>query len=200
MIPIARNRSTRRRRRIGPVVIASDDFNRTPGAAIQTGHSDWSLYSGANAIITSAGRCRPSTAGTVIYGHAGTYPDDYDVGLDVTVLTADQVAAGPIARLVNVSNFYHARYNRNGSIWELYRWVGGAATLLGSVGESLPNGSTRRCVIRCRGSNIWLIVDGTTAIGPVVDSNIASGVAGFRIIGPTTDSVGTHIDNWMASI
>lgn len=179
-------------------IIASDDFNRTAGNWIETGHSGWVPQVGTG-IITSALRCRQLVTGaTILYRHVGSYPDDYDVGLDLAILSSDLCASGPVARMASGNTYYHGRYNRNGSVWELYRWLSGATTLLGSVGEAIPNGTTRRCVIRCKGDSISLIVDGVTIIGPITDSGIASGSAGLRMTGTNADTLGVHVDNFEA--
>jgi hypothetical protein len=59
----------------------------------------------------------------------------------------------------------------------LYKVVGGSFTQLGTDAAACSSGQTLR--ITCNGTAISVSVNGSTVIGPVTDSGIASGRAGI---------------------
>lgn len=178
-------------------VIASDDFNRTPGDAISAGYP-WTLVSGSTVVISSGQRAYVTTNTTTLYTQSSViYPADYEVSLDVFRLSAGGYSAGPIGRASSSTEFYHARYDTNAGAWQLYQF--GPTVLLGSWPESLSMGVPRRVTLRMIDDQISMLVDGVTRVAVTNSVHASGGVAGFRALGQGTNSTGMHIDNWSAN-
>lgn len=177
-------------------IVASDDFDRTPGDAISVGYP-WTLASGSTVVISSGQRAYVTTNTATLYTQSGVvYPDDYEVSLDLFRLSAGGYSAGPIGRVSSSSAFYHARYDTNSGAWQLYQF--GPAVLLGSWSESVAVGAYRRLTLRMVGDQISMLVDGVERVTATNSVHSAGGVAGFRVLGMGTNTTGMHIDNWIA--
>lgn len=160
-------------------------------------------------VITNTGRCRPLSVrpnGSFYYASGLPLGADYRVIADITKLSALPLASMDIvARIsLNTDTRYGARYStENTPGWTMYKVVGGTSAALGSqFNDTIPDGTTRQMELRVRGSDIQLLVDGTSRIS-VTDSSITLpgvvGVGGVNIGGTATDSTGLAMDNFNAS-
>lgn len=189
---------------------ASDTFTGTEGAELSAYDAAWTRHTSytINSEI-AANRVRQSASlGSSAYWHSGTPANaDYSVSADLFFKETNggSGSAGPIGRADTAANtFYHARYFGSASdAWQLYKFVAGTATLLGSSAQAITDETSHNCVLRMVGTTIELYKDGEgTALISVTDSAItAAGKAGFRFFDNTTtpsDVVGIHIDNFSA--
>jgi len=126
--------------------------------------------------------------GMLLDGNSATTATDYKVSTRF-VRTGGSGTVGLVGRLTNTSNFYHARvYFGN---LQLYKWVNGTATSLGSVACGYVNGQTWTLEMTLKGSEITAsLYDSTGALNSTItrtDSSLAFGVAGLRAQPGTAD-------------
>ena len=186
----------------------SDSFGGTENTTLSTYNAAWTRHTSytGNSEIAS-GRVRPSGTATSAYWHSGSPANaDYSVSADLLMKEANGGVAsvGVIGRIDTAANtFYMARYSGNtDDAWQLYKFVAGTATLLGSSAAALTDETSHNCLLRMVGTTIGLYVDGSsTATVSVTDSAItAAGKAGIRMLanGTPDDTNGIHIDNFSA--
>lgn len=189
---------------------ASDTFTGTEGTELSAYAAAWTRHTSytINSEI-AANRARQSASlGGSAYWHSGTPASaDYSVSADLFFKETNggTSGAGPIGRVDTAANtFYHARYiGSTADAWQLYKFVAGATTLLGSSAQAITDETSHNCKLRMVGTTIEVYVDGgATALISVTDSAIAAaGKAGLRFFDNTTtpsDTVGIHIDNFSA--
>ena len=86
---------------------------------------------------------------------------------------------------------------RNGTGWQLFKYVAGTATQLGStVTAAYSAGVTHTAKLTCNGSAISLHVDGVLTIGPIADTAITAAGFGGILAASDSDSDGVHLDNF----
>jgi hypothetical protein len=132
--------------------------------------------------------------------------DDQLMALSVTALdnstSIRSVEAGAAARFATGADTFYAAYlRRNNTVdrVELFKFVGGAATELGTktVTHALPD----EVAVRVEGSNVSALIDGVTEIGPVTDTAIPSGTrAGlFAFVNVNLSDGSAKGDGWSAT-
>lgn len=105
--------------------------------------------------------------------------NQYDVSIDITKGTGTPRALGVIARYVDFSNFYHARYDSVAQAYRIRKKVSGAYTELATFGEALPSGTdTFKFEIRNAAKKIYY--GGVEKCSTVDDALTADGVVGFQ--------------------
>ena len=188
---------------------ASGSFTGSDGTTLSTHDAAWSLhpsYSGLCQI--AANRLRPSSTSTSAYYHSGTPASaDYSVSSDLFAKDTDagNSYTGVIGRVSTSANtFYMARYS-GGAIdgWELFKFVAGTATQLGSTSsQSLTDETSHNIKLEMVGTAIKLYKEGSgSALLSSTDSAITSaGKAGIRSLNGVDpgDATGLHLDNFSA--
>lgn len=189
---------------------ASATFTGTDGTELSVADANWvkHAFNSAYDFVIVGNRVRHLSTTAVAsseYYHTGTPASaDYSVSADLYIASAagGDNGNGVAARLDPAAlTFYFARYNGAGDVWQMYKWVAGSATQLGSnVAESLSASTTHEVRLECAGTAIKLYKQGSaTASISVTDSSItAAGKAGLYMRGTGSDSAGIHIDNFSA--
>jgi hypothetical protein len=178
--------------------IANDDFTDTDGTALESHTADsgatWTKHtaSATGATINSnklAGNL--NTTAALYYASAVPASADYAVQATVTLTTAASALSGIAGRMdTTAQTFYLLRYN--GADYQLYKFVAGTATVIGSYTAAESNGAVRVLKLVMFGTSIYGYVDGVLRIA-VTDSAItAAGRAGVRLGNTATiDSLDT---------
>jgi hypothetical protein len=163
-------------------------------------HGDTTTYNDTAQVIGADDRVH-GFGNTAYYYDVAPPSADYYVQADFFIASVISVNTAIAGRMdTSVNTMYVARIN-NGTSWELRKIVTGTQTTLGSPSTnqipSVGNSATVRLVMT--GSNISLMVNGVTEVGPVSDSAItAAGRAGVRFIGVQSSTTGYHLDNFSA--
>ena len=193
--------------------IASDTFTGTSGTELHAYDANWTehtSYSSGNLILSDANAVRRDTTNTSLYYHSATPPSaDYSVSADLFAKGAngDDSNTGVCGRVSTSANtFYMARFafiSAGTWGWQLYKFVGGTPTQLGSSStDTLADESTTNIKLEMNGTAIKLYKAGSgTATISATDSAItAAGKAGIRFAGVTaeTNTTGMHITSWTA--
>lgn len=151
-------------------------FSGTGGAALPAG---WSGVTGLNAITLTS-----NEASNIVGGAGGArwttnaMPNDGIVQITVgsVVSTTTDEGVGPAARVATAAQtMYFGQTNTHET--RLYKCVATTFTQLGSDGVACATGDTLAIVFT--GTSISLKKNGTTIVGPVTDSSIASGQGGM---------------------
>lgn len=189
------------------VTVVSDTFTDTSGTVLSSHTPDvggsWvrhPSYSSATMVISNANRCRKdgSSAGACYYQNIDPGSDDYTVQLTVRIVSTAASALGPAARVsASANTMYLCRYLMDSAIWQLYKFVSGTATLLGSWSETLSSGDERVVRLVVASGSQSVVIDGVTRI-TATDTGITDrGYAGIRdgtAVGHS-DTTGAHCDN-----
>lgn len=187
---------------------ASDAFTGTDGTELSVHDAAWSLAfsTNSNTAALIGNRVRRvstgSTSSIARYVHSGSPASaDYSVSLTYRVVTATNEFTGVTGRSSEVAEtFYMARYINSSALWQLYKFVTGTATLLGSFSQTLTVDTDYVLTLRMIGTTISLEVDGVERVS-VTDSDISdAGKAGIRFAGAVnaSDTTGYHFDNFSA--
>lgn len=150
-------------------------------------------------VIFGYPSCRLSAASGTVYSSGtpgnGAYASgvpassEYDVEADVS----DPASTGIAGRTsTTATTFYHAR--NNGTEWQLYKFVSGTATLLGSYADSYSG--TKRLKLQIRDAAKKVFVDGVERISSGDNSITDAGRAGIRLI---LNNTVPRIDNFLAT-
>lgn len=160
-------------------------------------------------VLSVASRARDngsSPNGSFYYASGLPGSADYSVSANITKLSALPTAVLDVLARVSstTDDRYGARYSTLGTPgWSLYKVVKGVGAGLGSAfTDTIPNGDTRTVMLRVRGSDIQVFVDGTSRIS-VTDSSLTLagrvGIGGANISAAGTDSTGLALDNFAAT-
>jgi len=182
--------------------IVNDTFSETEDTTLasHTGEvgATWvshpSYATGAAVVEASGDKVYFNTNSTCYYASGAPPSADYSVFATIYVQSnGASLSAGVIGRASTSANtFYLARYGGTSSGWQLYKFVNGSATQLGStVVQSLSLSGSYSIELRMEGTSIKLFVDGAETIS-ATDSDIAdAGKVGIRGLG-VTDSTGGY--------
>lgn len=178
---------------------AVDLFTDTNGVSLPTHDTAWvkhGSYTGNMEIYTN--RAIHSDANPALfYRTESPINANYTVSVDLYCVTSTGYE-GAVGRVNTAANtFYMGRYYQSVGAAQLYKFVGGTATQLGSnYSVSYSSGNTPNYKLSMDGDQITLIIDSVTRIGPVTDTSItAAGKSGIRGAGSTT-TTGFHYDNF----
>jgi hypothetical protein len=161
---------------------ATDDFNRANGGL----GANWTTTTSEDAPLINTNEARNST-GVLTGGGArytgalaggGAWPaDQYSEIIVGSVVsgTSDEGVGGACRIASGAQTHYLAQTNTTQT--RLYKAVAGTFTQLGSDGAACVTGDALRLI--CSGTSISVTKNGSTIIGPVSDSAIASGDAGI---------------------
>lgn len=180
---------------------ASDNFNGVGGTELSAHNPAWTRHTAytVNSEILN-NRLKQSATGTSAYWHSGTPINaNYTVDADIYVVT-NSLYTGVIGRVDTTANtFYHHRYFQSTGAYQLYKFVTGTPTQLGSDSTAtLVATNSYGIQLKMNGTDIEGLVGGVSKIGPITDSAItAKGKAGIRGSGGFLAS-GYHLDNFSA--
>ena len=190
---------------------ASDAFTNAAGTALPTHDAAWALhvsYTGS-AVITDVNSARTNTAaGTgALYYHSGAPATaDYTVTADLLFKDANggNGIAGVVGRVDTAANtMYMARYaGLTSDAWQLYKFVAGTATLLGSSAAAITDETSHNVKLEMVGSAIKLFKSGEgTAAVSVTDTAItAAGKSGIFVYNSANanNTSGIQVDTFSA--
>lgn len=199
--------SLRRRKREGAnsvVDIFRDTFTDADGTALASHTPDlggaWTKNAHANYIsggfTVQANRIWDTTARAAFYTPAAAGAD-YRVKATIVRLSDDNsTSIGVCARMVtNADTFYYFRYNNSGDVYQLFSWVAGVGTQIGSnVAGSVVNGVGVDIMLDVVGSTITGYVDGVAVVSGTDTAISAAGRPGIRGSGAMTTTTGLHYD------
>ncbi len=172
-------------------VLATDTFTGTDATSPTS--ANWATQSGLGGV-----EIRSNQASNVGGSNSGqrytavSAPDDQYVKCTIvkTIATADQ-GPGPAARMAaGATTFYFGQCNTTDI--RLYKVVANAFTQLGSTAGAVAVNDIIE--LDCVGTAITLKKNGSTIIGPITDSAIATGSAGIWIGGLSADDCA--VDTW----
>ena len=188
------------------------DFNGTAGDTLQTYNSGFSLANSTTGsmAITAAGRLRRNSTSNYNYTYSTQTPSsaDYWVEADFFFETTTRTERFGITGRNSTSalTFYLARVATNASSTanvQLWKWVAGTATQLGSsYAITISGDPTFKIRLDMSGSTIRVLVDGVERISVTDTSITAAGRIGFYGSPDTDtfgDTTGFHLDNYDAS-
>lgn len=180
---------------------ASDLFTDTNGVSLPTHDANWTKHGSytGNMEIFSNRTIHSDTNTALFYRSESPTNANYTVSSDLYCAT--YTGYDGVAGRVNTGadTFYMGRHYVSAGAWQLYKFVGGSPTQLGSnYSISYSPGNQPNCLLRMDGDQISVDIDSVTRIGPVTDTSItAAGKAGIRGNGSTT-TTGFHYDNFSA--
>lgn len=191
-------------------ISSSDSFTDTTGTLLSAHTSStgttWTVQGGSNttAQISASGTVRRGAAGTAAY-YTSAVPLSADYLLEADVVVKSLLAgdfAGVIGRVdttgTGSGTFYTARYNVDLGRWELYRFVNGGQTNLGTFAQVLTSGQSYRVGLDMHGSTISVLVNGAVVV-TVTDTGITTagraGVRFFNNASAGSDTTALHLDN-----
>ena len=166
----------------------TDAFTDTDGTALASHLSDqgnsWvnHVISGSNAAAIQNNRVQTSTNGASIY-YLNVIPasNDYDVECQIVHNGTGADTGGLVGRLSTSSaDMYIVAYVNTFSQWQLYRYVGGLPSLIGSYSGDSPSGTTRTVRLSMTGTTIRVLIDPVQRIS-VTDSFITTGRGGLAV-------------------
>ena len=148
------------------------------------------------------GRVYQSNTDTTVYCRDDVQPPttDYDVSASLYFASGSgSPSVGVCGRMAGPGGaaltFYQARIVNNGSGIVLARFINGATVTLSSVAYSAPAGAEPKLVLRMKGDQLSVLLDGVVVVGPITDSNItAAGYAGIRMASASGNQI--RIDNF----
>lgn len=145
----------------------------------------WIRHPGSStgSISLTAGYVTANTTNTSEYYASGAPASaDYDVEATFQCISASTKGyrVGIHGRMdANLRTHYHARYIANTSLWTLYSFVDGAATVLGTYSDALTANAQRLVKLQMRGSAIKVFIDGVERISTTNTAITAAGRAGL---------------------
>lgn len=195
---------------------ASDSFTGTAATELSAYNADWTehgSYASGQLVISDANRLRAGVNASSLYYHSGTPASaDYSVSADIFAKETDGGThnAGVVGRVNTGANtFYNARYlGQTTDAWQLFKFVAGVATQLGSSStQSLTDETSYNVKLEMIGSSstaVKLYKEGSgSATISVTDSSspiTAAGKAGIRLLpnDAPSNTTGLHMDNFSA--
>jgi hypothetical protein len=201
-----------------PAEFLSEDFTGTAGATLQARSPAWTKHaaSGTDAVISSANRVRIGAGQRAVY-LAQTTPAtaDYVVSADVYISSLLQNdLAGVIARASPTLDTYYfaglVQFNllSLGLVqtrrFEVWKYVGGLYVVLATYDDLPSANTTRRVQLEVVGNTLFASLDGVQRAVVLDTSTTSTGQAGIVLGVPggstQSDSAGTHLDNFSASM
>lgn len=190
-------------------VFATETFDGVEDTELSAHNAAWSKAFGVTQNCQIANnRLRGTVAaatGSHGYVHSGTPASaDYSVSADIVMVSAVGNEVGVIGRCAaDASTMYHARHTGSTGTIQLFKFVAGTSTQLGTgITHALTAGTSVNLRLEMIGSTISVYRDGNaTPIISVTDTAIAAaGKAGVRLrcVATPSDTAGLHIDNFVA--
>ena len=179
----------------------ADTFTDTNAVLLQNhtgeGGLTWTKHSSASQdcqIATNRIRVSANTGTALYYCSWVPLGPEYDIDFSISELTDNNTNnIGVCARVdVGANTFYTARYTANSNNWELFKFVAGTPTSLGAWGQTIGVGP-HLGKLEIRNATKKLFVAGVERISSGDNVITATGRAGIRGSGTTTDSTGIHL-------
>lgn len=190
----------------------TDSFTDTSGTLLEAHTADsgqsWIEHPTATAgshVISDENRLRTAVAASVYYLNGAPASAEYDVVADhfVKSIINNNVGIGQAGRMnATAATFYHVRYNQQTVLlqWELYKFVAGTATLLGTFPQTLTVGQSYNVRLVIRDAYKAVEIDGVERIRSTDNAITAAGFAGLRSSVAETNTNGIHLDNFSAAL
>ena len=188
----------------GVAPFAFDDFTGADLAAINGRSAPigglWAQHASypASGAITAN---RMFTSGTACAYLAAVPPTpNYVVSSRLIFLSDNNSHAIGVAGRIDVAanTMYHVRFNTSGNAWELFKFVTGAATSLGTSAASFVVGQNSLLELSMINTSIAVFLDGVLIISATDAAISAAGKAGFRGNGTGDVGIGVHMDDFRA--
>lgn len=157
--------------------LASDNFTRANSTGLGT---NWSVVTGQGSfdIVSDTAAAHDHTVDSVEFYNAIPWSNDHysevTVGL---VRSTDGAGVGPVTRASASANTFYRAYATGAGNIHLSRRVAGTGASIATVAGSVSTGDKLRLVVA--GTSLYVYKNGALVIGPVTDTNIASGNAGM---------------------
>lgn len=182
--------------------LLNDSFTGTGGTELSVYSSSWVKHPVNNGNISiQNNRGRGGGTGPILYrNNTPPVSADYSVEADLYYAGIHSGALSILARMDDtVATFYMLRVAINSSPikLELYKFVGGVATLLAGdviVGGSV--GTTYTTKLDVKGSTIKAYLNGSLIYNVADTSITAAGFAGLRDYAGGVTTTGLHVDNF----
>ncbi len=180
---------------------AAGSFTATDGTELTAHDAAWTSQ-GVTQLVINAGRVHQAGTGQALYWHSGTPASaDYSVSADMHVLTTANSVIGVSGRSSTTAfTHYHVRWLSSSSAWQLYKFVAGSATLLGTFTETVADGVTIAFRLDMVGSTIKVFTGGIERISVSDTAITAANRAAIR--GNTSSAITStttqHLDNFSA--
>ena len=158
-------------------------------------------YAGSTMSIQT-NRIKEDVGSNGCYYASGT-PVGADYTVSASLYCVDATSSntfGVVGRLATAANtFYHGRYGGAANGWQLYKWVAGVATQLGSnSAATLTNTTSYDVTLKMVGTTISLIVDGVVKVSVTDNAIAAAGLAGVRGLGASYPLSSISAVDWYA--
>lgn len=183
-----------------PPGAVTDTFTGTASTALSDHTTDsdheWDqhpVYYAQSACLTAAGRARPSASTASARYRSNWEPATADYSVQAAVVAVSATgSAGVCGRLDPATDScYFFRRNSSGGVWQLFKFVNGTSTQLGS-----SVGGAGVAKLEMIGTAIKGYVDGVEIISVTDAAVSAKGYAGVQLAGGGSDATGHQLDNF----
>lgn len=174
-------------------------------AFVTTHNSQWAISSN-RAYALNAPRClvpcgsRPATAD---YDMVGVFFVRSAAGFSARISgridfdAPEGSAPPPESPVTGTDTMYTAGYDADTQLWRLHKRVAGVETQLGTPWtEVLVAGDTRTAILRMRGNQIQVLVEGVVRISATDSSIAGAGRGGTMAMQAVTSTTGVHLESW----
>jgi hypothetical protein len=189
-------------------VLANDNFTDVAGTLLQNHISDdaqgWvkhALTTG-DLVVSNANRIRQAVTGTQIYLRTDTPPGaEYSVQGELYPMAASTTARnGVVGRADELADTYYlARYDTTTNVWQLYKFVAGTPTLLGSSASTAAVATRYMVRLEIKDATKKLFVNGMERISSADNEITAAGKFGVRFqdaAATPSDTTGHHMNKF----
>lgn len=157
---------------------------------------------GGTAVITAEGKYRCTQSIALHVSSFVPVSAEYDVVMDHNFksLISTNTGSGQFGRLdPTVVSGYHVRFTGlsgvGGTRWELYKFLPGSATALGTFAQTLTPGATYNVRLVIRDAYKAVEINGVERIRSTDNAVTAAGRIGIRSSGAVATNTGVHLDN-----
>lgn len=188
-------------------ILAQDTFTDVIGTFLEAHTPDsggtWIEHpanAAGNHVITDQNRLRCS-AGTSAYYLDTVLPVEYDLECDLFVKSLIG-SWGIMSRMSSVSPLegYFLRWTPTTGLWELFKFVAGASTLITSATQSYSVGQQVHVKLITRDAYKAVETDGVELLRTTDNAVAAAGFAGIRSNNGVQNTTGPHYDNFTVSV
>lgn len=186
-------------------LFVSDTFTGTNGDALPSTHvgetgATWTVHGSYGGIpfVVASNKGRVNDTGTsMVYASGTPAGTNYEVEAVLSEVTATASTLGLCARVDTAANtFYHVRWDEGNARWELFKFVAGAATSLGTYVGGDPT-TPRTVILRMTDAAKEVYIDGVLQITSADNAITANGRVGMRG-SPSSISTGFRLDDFKA--
>jgi len=150
--------------------------------------------------LIQSNRYRPRTTSGCMVASGTPAGAEYDVQVDLVLLTEGNPGAGIYGRLaMDEFSGYAAIYDGTANMYLLVLWEDGTPTVLDSASAGAWAAETRVMRLEIRNSVKRVLVDDVAVCSSADNTIEAPGRVGFECMNPAGSASGTHLDNFIAS-